>query len=293
MTANKLNIVAAALCDEKYYGNGKPNWKEGRRQRPAQSRRDARKAREALVNRLRRFGKNNPDAISVANRIDLCRPRDRCMSGACPECARAWQRWFVSAAPPAFPTADKSYIFNLILAAGKASAGTLRIRSANILKRSVIELLSEAGMRTAILGLDLSFNEGVGHSEPHWLLHYRGHTPDLSALNKLRTLLSPDSRIKRPLLVGEWDGKLAGYAYTPKPRMVRRQSYVDNSQRHRKPFRNTRERPLRGVEAVELSIFPNQLGLRKRLLLKGIGFYRLRSGGIAMRVASIPSDQAA
>jgi hypothetical protein len=111
MTNNRsLNIVALTdfrlrettavrliLADERLYGGSPPHWFEGRRQRPCETAAQAKAERRRRVKRLRRFGKKNADALLVADRLDACQPEARCLSGACPECARAWQRWFVTA----------------------------------------------------------------------------------------------------------------------------------------------------------------------------------------------------
>src|SRR6266404_8923298 len=36
-----------------------------------------------------------PAALTLADRLELCEPKHRCLSGACPECGRLLQRWFV------------------------------------------------------------------------------------------------------------------------------------------------------------------------------------------------------
>ena len=85
------------LNSERYYRDDPPQWEQGRSKRPCESAPEARAARLKLMARLRRFGENNPKALAVQTRLASCRPRKRCKSGACPECGRAWQRWFVEA----------------------------------------------------------------------------------------------------------------------------------------------------------------------------------------------------
>src|SRR2546422_1611460 len=33
--------------------------------------------------------------VTVADRLDSCEPKHRCLSATCPECSRLLQRWFV------------------------------------------------------------------------------------------------------------------------------------------------------------------------------------------------------
>jgi hypothetical protein len=54
--------------------------------------------RQKLVNWLRKKAKNNEHAQELADKIETCRPKHRCKSGACPECADAAQRLFAKAA---------------------------------------------------------------------------------------------------------------------------------------------------------------------------------------------------
>lgn len=89
--------VAHILSEEAYFGDGDPQWLEGRNQHPCQTAEGAETERKRLVKRLRRFGKHDTAALAVADRIAGCAVRRRCLSGACPECARAWQRWFTEA----------------------------------------------------------------------------------------------------------------------------------------------------------------------------------------------------
>src|SRR5450759_3054467 len=54
--------------------------------------------RQKLVNWLRKKAKNNERAQVLADKIEKCRRKHRCKSGACPECADAAQRLFTKAA---------------------------------------------------------------------------------------------------------------------------------------------------------------------------------------------------
>ena len=71
---------------EKYYAK-----QSGRRKK-------LRRKREKLVSWLRKKAKDNEPAQELADKVETCRPRDRCKSGACPVCADAAQRLFAKAA---------------------------------------------------------------------------------------------------------------------------------------------------------------------------------------------------
>jgi hypothetical protein len=84
------------LSDERGYGDGLPQWPVGKSQCPAQTSAEAEAERLKLIKLLRRRATSHPGAEALAYRLDSCAPRQRCMSGACPECNRAYTRWFVT-----------------------------------------------------------------------------------------------------------------------------------------------------------------------------------------------------
>jgi hypothetical protein len=85
-------LVARILADEPYYRDGPPTWPN------APTSEDAKAARLRAIKRLHRFADDFAGAGQLADILVGCKPGDRCMSGACPECGRAFRRWFVSEA---------------------------------------------------------------------------------------------------------------------------------------------------------------------------------------------------
>ena len=92
------------------FGDGPPTWiinKGKLGQRPSSSAAEAMRQREATAFKLRWHAKRvallagNPTATSfaasaLADKLDACAPPQRpCLSGACPVCVRAQQRWLV------------------------------------------------------------------------------------------------------------------------------------------------------------------------------------------------------
>src|SRR5258707_13773620 len=53
------------------------------------------KERVKRIKFLRKHGKTDPKAAVLAHRLESCESDQRCLSGACPECGRLFQRWFV------------------------------------------------------------------------------------------------------------------------------------------------------------------------------------------------------
>lgn len=157
------------------------------------------------------------------------------------------------------------------------------------LSAAVREALRAAGIRTAVIGIDVSANEHLkGAFEPHWALHARVHIPAIvsaSAATSLRKHFPLGDRISRPLRISPFDGDLAGIAYGMKPQFGRRQSYEQEKPTGTgfRRCRNTRGRPMRGTEAVELLTFLDSIGLRRRLILHGTALTRDRDGSVVIR----------
>ena len=87
--ASPPKLIIEILTDESLFGDGTPLWER------APTADEAKCKRLRLINRLRRFAAEFPGAAELADRLNACRPNDRCTSGACPECARAFQAWLV------------------------------------------------------------------------------------------------------------------------------------------------------------------------------------------------------
>lgn len=86
------SLTARVVSDEAHFGDGPPTWLN------APTSAEAAKARERAIKRLLRFANDITWAEPLADILAGCKPDYRCMSGACPECGRAYRRWFVSEA---------------------------------------------------------------------------------------------------------------------------------------------------------------------------------------------------
>src|SRR4051812_34516994 len=227
---NSKKRVQRILSQERHFRNGPPHWLEGKKKRPCQTTAEAQIERRKTVKRLRRFGKENSEALALASRLEACAPRQRCGSGACPECARAWQRWFVIAirnfleSEPRRPVT----VLNPIHVSGKIEPGSLC--DPNVLenaREAIRAALIDARIPGGAFGLDISFNEDRdGGFEPHWQLHLRGLIVGrISQRRKSRfwSHFPKSSEIPKPRRSGEWDGDLSGIAYSMKPILVRRE----------------------------------------------------------------------
>ena len=98
---------------EKYYGDGDPQWLEGRNQHSCQTVEQAEKAWKRDIKHLRKEGKTSPQHEALAELIEGCRPNGRCRSGACALCRRGFQRWFVTKVPKLFAKLAVGYTLEL------------------------------------------------------------------------------------------------------------------------------------------------------------------------------------
>lgn len=287
---------ALVLFNDQHYGDTPPHWLEGRHKRPCQTAAEAADERVRLVQRLRRFATFiDFNARAVADRLRCCCPEVRCMSGACPECARAWQRWFTTATQDflvhANAVGSQGTILSPVHATGIVEPGSglppaALPRVGNVVRKA----LTAAGLSTAVVGIDVSFNEHLAADfRPHWSLHPRVFVPrPLTAfeVKTLRAHFPPSNLIPRPLKVAAFDGNLVGIAYGMKPAFGRRQSYEQTkpTSNGTRQCRNTRGRPLRGNEAVELAVFLDAVGMRQRLILHGTTLKRDQNGAVVIRI---------
>lgn len=143
------------------------------------------------------------------------------------------------------------------------------------LERRIRTALTTAGIKTAVIGVDFSFNEDrEGRFAPHWLIHLRVIVPKLlskASVDRVRRQLPKSRRIPKPFRSAVFNGDLAGLAYSMKPNFERRQSYTQRklTAERARVCRNTRARPLTGRHVVELAIYLDRIGLRRRLILHG------------------------
>jgi hypothetical protein len=84
------SLVVQVLREEHWFGENEPAWDGAPLSQQAFTK------RLVQIKRLHRFARDLPDATPLARLLETCVPRHRCMSGACPECIRAFQRWFVA-----------------------------------------------------------------------------------------------------------------------------------------------------------------------------------------------------
>ena len=264
--ANEPKLLAQALKNPALYGDGDPSWSD------AQTASQAVTARRKIAKFLRNRGEGSKHRL-LASTVGACEPNSPCLSGACPACMRASQRWFVGTAPRTFHPDDEllatSLVFEIV-EQGKLSAANVK-RSIARVKR----VFRKAGIGLAVGGLDISFNEERDSDDPgHWALQLMVlvSAKDRSVWEKtLRSAYPRTDLVPRPIFIQPFDGAPAGWAYEFKPNFVRRVSYSSERMVNGvlRPCRNTSDQPLRVTERLELLPFLNDLGLAGRLFLIG------------------------
>lgn len=273
-----------------YYRNGPPTWKEGASQRHAKTRQQAIEERRQLVNELRRYGKDDADALDLADRLERCHRNHRCRSGACPECLRAFQRAFVMATDTLIKADQRPFTILSILGTSRYREDRLNAKDPfSRLQVKLAKRLHRAGVGIALGGFDISANEHqTAQFRPHWQPHAWILVPTVDlepALRELRKSFAKraaghDSKPKRgrrtvirPIVCKAFDGDLAGLAYAVKGDFLRRVTLpkVTNQDGSTKTRRNSRTRPLRPQQKVELRLMLDRAGLHGRIFIHGMG----------------------
>ena len=185
-------LIARVLADEQHYGDGPPSWSS------APTSIDAKKTRKRHIKRLRRFTAEFPEADQVADILARCKKRRRCMSGACPECGRAFQRWFVGQVTD--PASNESSLdliaVSIAFANHRTAEDKLDTLNTTKLKRSLSESMKNAdGLTWMVGGIDISLNDDTQkNGDIAWQPQFYGFADVTSreALSKvLRDTYSP------------------------------------------------------------------------------------------------------
>jgi hypothetical protein len=269
-------LIARALTDEDYFGDGPPTWPA------APTSNNAKKARRSYVKRLRRFARQFPEAKKLAKILARCKRRRRCMSGACPECGRAFQRWFVSKVVELVAAgAEDLNSVSIVFLNHRTAEDQLTGLDTTGIKRSISETIKDAdGLNFIAGGIDLSLNDDRQKKQGiAWQPQFYGLTDvtNLEALsNLLRSTYSPTKTAPRPVQIKQCDGSTKVISYAFKTDFVRRIAFrteVGPPDRRRKCW-HTRKVSLRASEHVQAMLWMHKIGLAGRLFLRGLRMTR-------------------
>ncbi len=262
--------VAAAIAEESRRPPDQP-WKG------ATSVDDAYSERLQRIRFLRKYGSK---ANSVAERLEGCDSPCRCLSGACPECGRLLQRWFVRRSK----TFISDYIrdrdeplvaLSIVPTNATVSPGKLQSFSGSNFQRRLKYALGQAGIGPALGGVDFSFNEDRDRQyAPFWSPHAYLITSSISAtqIKTLRKCFGSSKEIPKPIMITPFQNNASRRSYALKMTFEQRVGYeeakVAESGSTRK-CRNTTTDRLRARERAELFICLNQIGFGGRVIFVG------------------------
>lgn len=263
---------------ERWYGDGPPHWRQGRGNRPAMTSDEARAQRGRDVKMLRRHGKGDPQALDLADDIAACRPGRRCGRAGCTECKRATQRLFVDASDHLLRRSSINVLaVSVVLRGAGAFEGDLALEPDVFgrLSRQIARALRAAGIRQALGGFDVSANEhDAGRFDPHYRPHAYLFVPASQFARGeavFREFFPVSEAVRRPVEVNDFDGYRGGLAYALKTEFQRRVTLprvtLPGGEVKR---RNTRDRPLRACQKLELALALDRVGLGARIFLHGL-----------------------
>lgn len=271
------SLIARALADEGYYSDGPPTWPG------APKSKDAKNTRKRYIKRLWRFSSQFPEVKRLANVLTRCRPRRRCMSGACPECGRAFQRWFVFEVAKLAGNADAADLksISIIFSKHRTAEDQLPTLDTTGMKRSMSETIKDADRLTWMVGgVDLSLNDDTQKKRDiAWQPQlYAIANADIDPLSKvLRDTFRPDKIARRPVQIKECDGSTKAISYAFKTEFVRRFAYrteVGPLENCRKCW-HTRKVSLRAGEHAQTMLWMHKVGFSGRLFLRGVRMTRI------------------
>jgi hypothetical protein len=270
-------LIATVLADEAYYSDDPPTWSS------APTSFDAKKARKRYVKRLKRFSPQFPEAAELANILARCKPRRRCKSGACPECGRAFQRFFVAEVITLASNDSSLQLTAVSIAFQKDRTAEDRLNALQTkgMKRSLSAAIKNAdGLAWLVGGIDLSLNDDTQRKlDIAWQPQFYGFAQVTSREVVSKTLgdkYSPSKTAPRPVQVKDCDGSARAISYGFKNDFVRRIAYRGQAgpPGNRRKFWTTRKVSPRATEHVRAMLWLHKIGLGGRLFLKRVRMTR-------------------
>jgi hypothetical protein len=229
---------------------------------------------------LRKHGKTDSELNSIADCLELCEPRNPCCSGACPQCSRLFQRFYVRR--------SKRIIRDIIAREGKELIGVCIIPSFPLVRpgqlksfsianfqRRIKAALDAANINSGIGGIDFSFNED---RDQQWQPFVCPHvylitsTDDRGKLHQaLKMIFLKSDEVKRQIKLPRFKNNAYRRSYSLKMIFKRRISYYKlRKDNPTKKSRNTSNDDLRVDQRIELYKYLHQIGLAARVIFRGI-----------------------
>ena len=270
-------LIVRVLADEQLYRDGAPTWPG------APTSNNAKKARKSYIKRLKRFSPQLPEAAKLAKILARCKRRRRCASGACPECGRAFQRFFVSEVKDLASNESLLKLTAVSIAFPRHRTADDKLDTLNTtkMKRDVTETIKDSDLIHWMAGgIDLSLNDDTQKNHGVvWQPQFYGFADVTSreVLSKvLRDRFIASKPAPRPVQTKECDGSTRALSYAFKTEFVRRIAYratVGPPENRRKCW-HTRKVSLRPSEHVRAMLWLHRIGLAGRLFLRGVRMTR-------------------
>jgi hypothetical protein len=269
------------LGDESWHGDSEPSWPG------APAAQDAKARRLFCAKRLRRF-KLSPEALKLAARLKACRPGDRCQSGACPECGRAFQRWFVHSTTALISASNNSGdLVSVSIVFPKArvpSCGITTLSMADSIAAVTQALEGPSDIEWMIGGIDVSLNDDTQKGlQEEWQLQLYGiaMVTNRDALGShLRSKFEQTKDVSRPVQIKPCDGSAGVISYAYKPEFVRRIAYhatITSKGKTHKCWMTRKVSP-RARDHAGLMEWLDTVGLLQRLYLYRVQTVKAMSG---------------
>jgi hypothetical protein len=275
-------LAAEILSDELWYGDNEPIW-DG-----APSSEQAVKKRRYCVKRLRRFARNLPSAADLADVLQTCAPYHRCKSGACPECTRAFQRWFIDSTRHLAQRRDlkgELVTASIVFPDSRVSTQLINTISIENSKRAATRSIEGSlDIQWVIGGIDISLNDdrqknlGTGWQLQLYCIALVRDRRKFALL--LKKQFPRSSTISRPVQTKDCDGSLNAFSYAFKTEFVRRIAYRGKlSEKHQgRQCWMTRKVSVSPIDHADLLVWLDSVGLAQRLYLRGLRMTVTRNG---------------
>jgi hypothetical protein len=272
---NVKSWVAKAITEEEL----KPNTQLWRKEPTQEFQYNERLRR---IKFLRKHLKSDPSLQIIIDRLERCKTDNRCFAGACPECGRLLQRWFVRKSKKLIrdeiENPDQQLVaISIIPSTPIVRPGKLRGFSISNMQRRLKYALDKIGLAIAIGAFDFSFNEDRdGKYQPFLCIHPYLVT-SISNKTRIKRLLKqifkPDGRIPRPIKISDFNNCAWRRSYAFKIRFecrIGHNALKQESDGNIRRCRDTSRGKLRSSERLELFKYLDQIGFHQRFIFCGI-----------------------
>jgi hypothetical protein len=236
--------------------------------------------RLAVIKKLRCHLKPPRNLFDAGMIVSLrhCTAEDPCLSGNCPVCERALQRWFVSTGfhigRRMARAGRRPRILSIVPDFGRVARGELHCLNFQGFRQKTTRAFEQAGLPWFRGALDVSFNHEAGDRESGFFqLQWWGIVSefDKGIHDRLVLTLNESGEVRRPVYRRKAKWPKSALGYSVKDEFTRRETFWDTSvcDRGREACFNTRDRKLLGLEWVEVNRFLRKIGLSNRILIVG------------------------